>query len=75
MKTINDQINEIAKTIRPYLQRDGGDFEVVSFENGVIKIRFLSKCSGCHSNTQTLKMIEDIFMEEIPGIYSVIEVK
>lgn len=74
MKSIDEQIKEFTKTIRPYLQRDGGDFEYVKFEDGVVYIRMLGACAGCGSSAVTLEYIEEMMCEEIPGVISVQEV-
>ncbi|WP_423363186.1 NifU family protein [Mycoplasma sp. P36-A1] len=74
MKTIEQQINEFTETIRPYLRRDGGDFEVVKFEDGIVYIKMLGQCAGCGSSAVTLMSIEEMMVEEIPGIVAVKEV-
>lgn len=71
MKTIEEQIKEFSETIRPYLRRDGGDFEFIKFEDGIVYIRMLGQCAGCGSNMVTLMSIEEMMMEEIPGIIAV----
>ena len=73
MKTIQEQIIEFSQTIRPYLQRDGGDFEFIKFEDGIVYIKMLGACSGCSSAAVTLDYIEEMMCEEIPGVISVKE--
>ena len=64
-------INVIDK-IRPYIQRDGGDVEYVSFEDGIVRVRLLGACVGCMAIGSTLKEgIEAIIMDEVPGIKAV----
>ncbi|MEG0569727.1 MAG: NifU family protein [Erysipelotrichales bacterium] len=74
MKTIDEQIREFSETVRPYLQRDGGDFEFVKFEDGIVYIKMLGACSGCHATGQTTEYIEEMMCEEIPGVVSVQEI-
>ncbi|NLY62365.1 MAG: NifU family protein [Erysipelothrix sp.] len=58
--------------IRPYINRDGGDVEFVSFEDGVVTVKMLGACVGCAIVDQTVYYgIETLLMEEIPGVTSV----
>ncbi len=51
-----EKINIILKTIiAPFLQKDGGDIKLESFENGIVKVHFLGKCNGCPYAEKTLK--------------------
>lgn len=61
------QINEILdRTVRPGLQADGGDLEVISMENNQIKIAYQGACGGCPSAmTGTLEAIENILQHEM----------
>ncbi|HOW36184.1 MAG TPA: NifU family protein [Candidatus Omnitrophota bacterium] len=53
------------QTIRPALQGDGGDVQVVSFENNVLTVHYQGACGSCPSATMgTLKAIEAILKEE-----------
>jgi Fe-S cluster biogenesis protein NfuA len=54
--------------IRPGLQGDGGDIEVVGVEAGVVSVRLVGSCNGCPSSALTLQMgIERLLEEELPG--------
>lgn len=67
-----DEIRNVIEKIRPYIQRDGGDVEYVSFEDGVVKVRLLGACVGCMSIGDTLKEgIEAIIMDEVAGVSEV----
>ena len=63
---------EVEKTlnkIRPALQADGGDVELVDVEGGVVKVRLTGACGGCPMATITLKNgIEALLKEEIPSV-------
>ncbi|MDL2211368.1 NifU family protein [Erysipelotrichaceae bacterium OttesenSCG-928-M19] len=74
MQTIEEKIKEFTETVRPYLQRDGGDFEFVKFEDGIVFVKMLGACSGCSSSSTTIDYIEDMMCEEIPGVISVKEI-
>ena len=62
--------SEVEKTlnkIRPALQADGGDVELVDVEGGVVKVRLTGACGGCPMASITLKNgIEALLKEEIP---------
>lgn len=74
MKTIDEQIIEFSNTLKPYLQRDGGDFEFIKFSDGIVYIKMLGACSGCSSSSVTVDYIEEMMCEEIPGVISVKEI-
>ena len=63
---------EVEKTlnkIRPALQADGGDVELVEVVGGVVKVRLTGACGGCPMATITLKNgIEALLKEEIPSV-------
>ncbi len=62
--------------IRPYLQGDGGDCELMGVEdNGNILLKFVGACQGCPSSTATLKMgIENFLKEKAPWVKGVVQV-
>ena len=61
------KIEEILdRTVRPGLQADGGDLEVMSFDNNEVKISYQGACGGCPSAmTGTLSAIESILQHEL----------
>jgi Fe-S cluster biogenesis protein NfuA len=70
-----DEVLEVLDKLRPFLQRDGGDVELVDVENGVVKLRLMGACGSCPSSTITLKAgIERALLEEVEGIEEVIQV-
>lgn len=69
------KVREVIDKLRPFLQRDGGDCELVGVEDGVVKLRLLGACGSCPASTMTLKAgIERALMEEIPEIKEVEQV-
>ena len=67
-----EQVDQVLEKIRPSLQADGGDVELVDVEDGVVKVRLQGACCGCPMSQMTLKNgIEKILKEEIPEIKSV----
>ena len=72
MMDLMDQVQEVLDKLRPYLQRDGGDVQLVDVEEGIVKLRLMGACGSCPSSTITLKAgIERALVEEIPGIKEV----
>ena len=63
-----EKIEEVLNTIRPYLQIDGGDVELVDVsEENIVTVRLLGACNGCPLNLMTLRaVIERALMKEIP---------
>jgi Fe-S cluster biogenesis protein NfuA len=59
--------------IRPMLQRDGGDVELVDVQNGIVTVRLRGACAGCPMSQMTLKNgIEKLLKREIPEIVAVL---
>jgi len=73
---MKEQVEKVLEKIRPFLQRDGGDVELVEVENdGIVKVRLKGACSGCAGATMTLKnAIEDTLKQEILEVKSVEQV-
>lgn len=71
---IESKIKLLIKTIiSPFLQRDGGDIELVSYKTDTVKVRFLGKCQGCPYAEQTLKNhVEKNLIHYLPQIKEVI---
>ena len=55
-KTFDEQVKDCIDEIRPILQHDGGDCELVAIEDKTVKIRFQGACRGCPGAAMTLKM-------------------
>lgn len=73
--TMYDEVLEVLDKLRPFLQRDGGDVELVDVEDGIIKLRLMGACGSCPSSTITLKAgIERALLEEVEGVQEVVQV-
>jgi len=70
---MKEQVEKALERIRPALQADGGDVELVDVtENGVVQVRLKGACAGCPMATMTLKNgIEQRLRKEIPEIKNV----
>lgn len=70
-----DVLERIEKTInkiRPYIQQDGGDVELVDFQDGVVTVRMLGACAGCMALDATLTDgIQAILLDEVPEVKEV----
>ena len=65
----------IDEKIKPILQRDGGDVELVGVDDGIVKVRLQGACEGCPGAQMTLKMgIERILKEELSEVKEVVAV-
>ncbi|MBD8499111.1 NifU family protein [Paenibacillus sp. SC116] len=70
-----DEVLEVLDKLRPFLQRDGGDVELVDVEDGIVKLRLMGACGSCPSSTITLKAgIERALVEEVEGVKEVVQV-
>ena len=66
------KVAEVLEQVRPNLQADGGDVELVDVVDGVVKVRLQGACHGCPMAAMTLQMgIERVIKAQIPEIKSV----
>lgn len=73
---MKEKVVAILDRIRPSLQADGGDVELVDVsDDGIVKVKLVGACAGCPMSTLTLKNgIERILKENVPEIQSVLAV-
>jgi len=72
--TLDGRIQAVLNTIRPHIQGDGGDIELVAVnaDTGKVSIRFKGACRGCPMAAITLKMgVERHLKEQIPEVTEV----
>lgn len=63
------KVEKVMEEIRPMLQADGGDVELIAVEGNVVKVKLTGACAGCPMSQMTLKQgIERILKEKIPEI-------
>jgi Fe-S cluster biogenesis protein NfuA len=66
---MKQEVEKVLNKIRPALQADGGDVELVDVDGGVVKVRLVGACGGCPMATMTLKGgIEAALKQEIPSV-------
>jgi Fe-S cluster biogenesis protein NfuA len=70
---VKEQVEAALEKVRPALQRDGGDVELVEVtEDGVVKVRLQGACQGCPMAQMTLQMgIERVIKEMVPDVKTV----
>ncbi len=70
------EVKEVLEMIRPALQADGGDVELVEVtDDGIVKVKLVGACGHCPMSTMTLKMgIERTLQEKVPGVKEVVSV-
>ncbi len=72
---MKDKVQKALDKIRPHLQADGGDVDLVEVKGGVVKVRLTGACGGCPMATMTLKNgIERALKEEVPEVKEVVAV-
>jgi len=72
---VKDKVESVLNKIRPSLQADGGDVELVDVKEGVVSLKLKGACAGCPMSTMTLKnSIERILKQEVSGVKEVVSV-
>ncbi len=73
---MKEKIQAALEKVRPFLQRDGGDVELVEVtDDGIVKVKLTGACGGCPMATMTLKHgVERAIREDVPEIKSVVSV-
>ena len=74
---MKEKVEKAIAKIRPHLQMDGGDIELVEVtKDGVVKVRLTGACGSCPMAEITMKAgVEKILKQEVPEIKEVIAVK
>ena len=70
IKSIKERVLKALERVRPYLQSDGGDIELLEVTDDLsVKVRLKGACHGCPYSMQTLKAgVEQAIMKEVPEI-------
>ncbi len=70
---MKEKVQKVLDKVRPTLQADGGDVELVDVdESGVVKVRLQGACAGCPMSQMTLRNgIERVLKQEIPEVKAV----
>ena len=69
---MKELVEKALDKIRPLLQRDGGDIQLVDVKDGIVKVMLTGACKGCPMSQMTLKQgVEKILMKKVPGVKEV----
>ena len=69
------KIEQALESMRPFLKKDGGDVQLVSYENNVVKLRLLGACSTCDISHLTMKAgLEESIKKMLPEVTDVLAV-
>ncbi len=71
-ETIEDRVQKALQELRPNLQADGGDIELLGVEKGVVKVKLKGACAGCPMSTMTIQWgVENFLKKRIPEVVRV----
>lgn len=73
MHALHDKVEEALKSIRPYLEADGGNVEIVEITaDNIVRVELIGACKTCNMSHMTMKAgIEEIIKKQVPEIISV----
>ncbi len=70
---MKEQVEAALNDIRPVLQADGGDVELIDVQDGTVKVRLTGACGSCPMAGMTLRFgVEKLLKERVPGVTQVI---
>ena len=73
---MREKVEAALARIRPALQADGGDVELIDVREGVVSVRLVGACGGCPMSTMTLRNgIERILKQDVPEVKEVVTVR
>jgi Fe-S cluster biogenesis protein NfuA len=69
---LKEKVQKAIAEIRPNLQADGGDIELVDVEDGTVKVKLKGACAGCPMSTMTVKWgVENYLRKKVPEVTKV----
>jgi Fe-S cluster biogenesis protein NfuA len=75
-ETVEKRVQAALAEIKPQIQADGGDIDLVAVENNIVKVRLRGACVGCPMSALTLKQgVERLIKAKVPEIQSVVAVQ
>lgn len=70
------RVMEALESIRPFLNKDGGDIELIEVKENKVFVKLLGNCSGCSLNYSTMKLgVENTIKQHVPEIEEVLSVE
>jgi Fe-S cluster biogenesis protein NfuA len=71
-ETVKERVQKAIQEIRPNLQADGGDIELVDVVGGVVKVKLHGACAGCPMSTMTVQWgVENFLKKKVPEVVKV----
>ena len=75
-ESIETKVKKALESIRPFLNNDGGDIELVEIKDNKVYVKLLGNCSGCHISSSTIKLgVETTVKQHVPSIESVVNIE
>ena len=72
---MEDKVKEALENIRPILQADGGDVELINIEDGIVRVRLTGACGGCPMSAMTLRNgVEKVVKRDVPEVKAVVAI-
>lgn len=72
---MKEKIEKALEDVRPVLQADGGDIQLVSVENGIVKVRLTGACGSCPMSQMTMtQRVEQVIKKVVPQVKKVVTV-
>ena len=75
-ESIETKVKKALESIRPFLNNDGGDIELVEIKDNKVYVKLLGNCSGCHISNSAIKLgVETTVKQHVPSIESVVNIE
>jgi Fe-S cluster biogenesis protein NfuA len=72
---VREKVEKVIDEIRPFLQADGGNIELIDVQEGIVKVKLVGACGSCPMSQLTLKRgVEARLKEKVPEVKEVIAV-
>lgn len=72
MSTMKEKVEKALEELRPQLQADGGNIQLVDVQEGVVKVRLTGACAGCPMSQMTMQWgVEQFLKKKVPEITKV----
>ena len=73
--TEKEKVEAVLKQIRPALQADGGDIQLIGVKDGIVSVKLQGHCAGCPMSQMTIKNgVERILKQQVPEVKEVVAV-
>ena len=70
-----ERVEAVLNRVRPFLNADGGDIELISVKDGIVSVKLQGHCAGCPMSQMTIKNgVERILKQQVPEVKEVVAV-